>query len=358
MFILRLCCFVVLLLMGTLGIASDTLSQVALPPLPQPLANNAVARLDIAGRFRLYSFLGLGSGKTATDITRAAYEFDADTGRWHVLPPVPGDARLASVAVGLGRYIYIFGGYTVAANGEEHSKPDVWRFDPLQRRYEKMPAMPKPVDDSVALVWRERYILLISGWHNDGNVRDVQLFDTVAERWSPATTFPGKTVFGHAAGILDDHLVLCGGVFVAGVEEKRRQYQLSDECWLGYLNEHQIGEIQWRSLSNHQGAARYRAAATGTRLRGRHIVFAGGTTRPYNYNGVGYDGIPADPIAPVMAFNLSSQSWENWGELSTPTMDHRGLLELNGGLVIVGGMEQGQKVTPVVRRFVPPTRRR
>ncbi|QGX38875.1 Kelch repeat-containing protein [Permianibacter aggregans] len=345
-----LCC-------GAPSFAAEPLNQSALPPVPQPLANNAVARLDIAGRYRLYSFMGLGPGKAAEDISRAAYELDADTGRWHVLPPVPGPSRLASVAAGAGRYLYLFGGYTVAGNGEEVSTPEVWRFDPLQRRYDPMPPMPKPVDDSVALVWRERHILLISGWHNDGNVSDVQWFDTGAERWSKATAFPGKAVFGHAGGLLDDHMLICGGVYVAGVEQGRRQYRLSDECWLGYLNENVLGDIQWRPIKAPSSAFRYRAAATGTRLRGRHIVFAGGTQRPYNYNGIGYDGVPAEPVAEVMAFNLHNQTWENWGTLPTPTMDHRGLMELNGGLVTIGGMESGQKVTPVVRRFIPPTRR-
>lgn len=340
------------------GICAEALPQAPLPPLPQPLANNAIARLEIVGRYRLYSFMGIGPGLTAQDISRAAYEFDADSGRWHVLPPVPGSPRLASVAVGLGRYIYLFGGYTVAANGEELSTPEVWRFDPLQRRYEPSIAMPVPVDDSVALPWRDRYIVLISGWRNDANVADVQFYDTRAERWIKGTPFPGKPVFGHAAGILEDHIVQCGGVFVDGMRDGKRQYKMSEECWLGYLSETEIGKVQWRQIPVMPGGTRYRAGATGSQLRGRHIVFAGGSHGAYNFNGIGYDGLPSEPIASVTAFNLRNQNWESWGNLPTPTMDHRGLLELNGGFVSIGGMEAGQKVTPVVRRFIPPIKHR
>jgi hypothetical protein len=38
--------------------------------------------------------------------------------------------------------------------------------------------MPVPVDDDISLPYQSRYIYLISGWHNDGNVNLVQLYDT------------------------------------------------------------------------------------------------------------------------------------------------------------------------------------
>ena len=40
-----------------------------------------------------------------------------------------------------------------------------------------------------------------------------------------------------------------------------------------------------------------------------------------------------------------------------PTMDHRGLLVMHRGLVIVGGMEKGQQVTAKVT-LVKPVRRK
>ncbi len=340
-----------------LAVVAEDLTQVALPPLPQPLSNNAVAQLSFAGRPRLYSFLGLGQARTPAAISRNAYEFDPDTGRWHLLPAVPGNGRLASVAIGLDRVIYLFGGYTVSTGGAEVSTPEVFRFDPLQRTYEAVAPMPVPVDDSIALSWQNRYVLLVSGWNNAANTDRVQWFDSVTERWLPAHAYPGTPVFGHAGGLLDDELVVCGGVYVAGSQGGRNQYTLSDACWYGKLDPKKIGEIRWKQLATMPGPGRYRAAAVGTRLRGRHIVFVGGSATPYNYDGIGYEGTAAEPVATVTAFNLNSRQWEDWGTLPTAGMDFRGLLELNGGLVTVGGMEKGQKVTPVVRRFVPPVRR-
>lgn len=352
----RWCCWALACVYGSLAWSAD-IAQMALPPLPQALSNNAVAQLSFAERPRLYSFFGLGNERNPAAISRSAYEFDPDTNRWHVLPSVPGGGRLASVAVGVGRHIFLFGGYTVTSAGAELSTPELFRFDPLQQTYESLTAMPVPVDDSVALAWQERYVLLVSGWNNTQNLAEVQWFDTVSERWLAATPYPGTAVFGHAGGLLDNELVVCGGVYVAGSTAGKRDYALSDACWHGKLNEKQLGEIKWKQLPTMPGPGRYRAAATGTRLRGKHIVFAGGTDTPYNYNGVGYNGDKATPIRTVMAYNLVSRRWEEWGTLPTAGMDFRGLLELNGGLVTVGGMEAGPKVSPVVRRFVPPTRR-
>jgi hypothetical protein len=52
----------------------------------------------------------------------------------------------------------------------------------------------------------------------------------------------------------------------------------------------------------------------------------------------------------TFAFNTRSGGWETINE-NTPdaTMDHRGLLVTDHGLVIVGGMEKGQQVTAKVR---------
>ena len=48
----------------------------------------------------------------------------------------------------------------------------------------------------------------------------------------------------------------------------------------------------------------------------------------------------------TFAFNLRSGKWETINEHTPqPTMDHRGLLVLPEGLVIIGGMEKAQQVT-------------
>jgi hypothetical protein len=96
--------------------------------------------------------------------------------------------------------------------------------------------------------------------------------------------------------------------------------------------------------------------------RAGRIYFSGGTDTPYNYNGIGYNGQPAEPSPVTFAFNVSTGEWETVSEETPestpePTMDHRGLLVTRRGLIIVGGMEKGQQVTAKVT-VVKPARKR
>ena len=125
---------------------------------------------------------------------------------------MPLKGRLASTAVGLGEYAYIFGGYTVDSDHTEISSPDVYRFDIKNNTYKHLASMPVPVDDSVAISYKERYIYLISGWHNDGNVNLVQVYDTKNNTWQQASPFLGEPVFGQAAAISGNTIVICDGV--------------------------------------------------------------------------------------------------------------------------------------------------
>jgi hypothetical protein len=94
----------------------------------------------------------------------------------------------------------------------------------------------------------------------------------------------------------------------------------------------------------------YRMAAAGSSRLGM-IVFAGGSDNPYNFNGVGYDGEPSAASARVFAYDLEGDAWQEFGELPQATMDHRGLLEIGDEFLILGGMREGQAVSPGVIRF-------
>ena len=114
---------------------------------------------------------------------------------------------------------------------------------------------------------------------------------------------------------------------------------------MGKIDRKDPKKITWSKLEKHPGKARYRMAAAGSDKDGR-IYFSGGTDNPYNYDGVGYDGRPSEPSGMTFAFNVHSGKWETIGdEAAGATMDHRGLVVEGGGLVVVGGMEAGQKVT-------------
>jgi hypothetical protein len=99
----------------------------------------------------------------------------------------------------------------------------------------------------------------------------------------------------------------------------------------------------WRTLPHHGYPARYRVAAGGLGTRA-WIVFAGGTARPYNYNGVGYDGVPSDPSRDVFAWDVREGLWIDLPDLPVASMDHRSLVAVGDTLWLVGGMGKGSEV--------------
>jgi N-acetylneuraminic acid mutarotase len=321
--------------------------------LPQAVSNNAVAQVAVNNRDYLISFSGLASGKRFEDVHNKTYVYDVSQQSWQVKSPVPIaipinglTGRLASVATSINDTAYVFGGYTVAKDHSEVSVPDVYAYHVLTDQYQPLAAMPVPVDDSVALPYKNRYIYLVSGWHNDGNVNLVQLYDSQTDQWQQASPFPGKPVFGHAGGIVDNTLVVCDGVRVDVHTTKRRSYAAESSCYRGNINPKEPRSISWHQVKHPTGNSRYRMAATGIvnlTTNAKEIVFIGGSNNPYNYNGIGYNGEPSAPSNEIWRYNIATAKWKITHSKIT-TMDHRGLLELNGKLLTVGGMGKNQKV--------------
>jgi N-acetylneuraminic acid mutarotase len=318
-------------------------------PLPAAVSNNAVAALKVKGDLALFSFMGIGAKKTWDAVTNSAYSLDPDTGKWSQIRSVPGTAgRIAAVAVGAREQVFLLGGYVVDGQGGETTVPDVNVYEPLTDRWYRGIDMPVPVDDSVAGVYRDRYIYLVSGWSKSDAVRNVQIYDAEKDKWAQATAIPGSPVFGHAGAIVGDTIVYVDGAKKnpAGAGPK---YVAVDECWMGKIDHHDPSKIQWTKLPNHPGNARYRIAAGGWE-KDQKVYFSGGTDNPYNYNGIGYNGQPSEPSPMTFAFNLKTGKWEVLNQNTpNPTMDHRGLLVIGRDLVIVGGMEKGQQVTAKVQ---------
>ncbi len=319
--------------------------------LPEAHSNNAVA-LGISGDGpTLYSFNGLKSGKAWNDTSHAAFACTIAQSSCREIASVPvAEGRLASAAVTVAGKIYIFGGYSVAENGDEKSTPEVFAFDPGNETYIRAADMPVPVDDMVAAVYQDRYIYLISGWHDDGNVSHVQLYDTETGTWSRATDYPGAPVFGHAGGIAADSILVTDGVAVVGVKDGKRQFGAVNESWRGDIDPADPTNITWRKLPPHPGKPLYRMASMGDDQAAR-VIFAGGADNPYNYDGIGYDGVPAEASDAIFAYDFDTDNWETLGTLPAPGMDYRGLLHYRGHYYLVGGMDAARRVSGKIVKF-------
>jgi hypothetical protein len=325
--------------------------------LPEAVTNNAVAGVELDGHMMAYSFAGLHAGKTWRDVTSDAYACDLDARECREIAGLPdGIGRLASVAVTVRDQIYIFGGYTVAEDGSEASTPEVWRFDPASEIYTHITDMPVPVDDTVAMAFQDRYIYLVSGWHDTDNVDLVQVYDVEDDRWFEATPFPGAPVFGHAGALIEgdstgDRLVVCGGTAVIPPVDvaARRSFEAIPACWVGQIDPQNPSEINWNEFGNLPSGPLYRPALVS--INDSQLVLIGGSNNAYNYNGIGYNEIPSEPG--LSLWKLSRTFCESyrfrWQNASSdthdPSMDLRGAALFHNVIYVLGGMRAGQTVS-------------
>lgn len=317
--------------------------------LPSPVTNNAVAAGSIDGVRWVFSVLGVDSSKRWSGITRRAAAWSSRAGRWQEIAPVPGTAgRLAAMAqVVRGRFL-VFGGYTVDTAGAERSLDAVDRYDPSTNRWSSGAPLPIAVDDAVSGVYRDSLVYIISGWHDSDNVRDVQVYDVLHDRWSLATPIPGPGVFGHSGSMAGETLVFVdGAVRQAGPV----RYALRKQTWIGTVNPQHPLEIRWEAGPERLGEGLYRAAAGSC---GPLVLFAGGTHNAYNYDGRGYDGRPSAPVTAVWAFDTRLRAWRALADIPAGTMDHRALAVVGDRGWIVGGMRDGQRVSASVVQLPLP----
>jgi len=326
-----------------------------IPDLPEPVSNNAVVLVEKDQQRWLISFMGLGPGKEWQDVHNRVWAYKFGDQQWQSRTPVPTSlplqGRLASIAVGLNGKAYLFGGYTVSEDHSEISSPDNFVYNVTTDQYIKIKDMPVPVDDSLAVTFQQRYIYLISGWHNDGNVNLVQIYDTQQDDWLMASPFPGAPVFGQAGGIVDNVIVLCDGVKVVPLPDKRRTFAAETACYKGTIDPQNITRIDWRSIPHPSNQGRYRMAASGISDASMHgVMFIGGSVNPYNYNGIGYNGKASSPDDKIWFYDIAQNRWITFNN-PTPTMDHRGLLQDSERFYIPGGMAEQQRVLNRVTDF-------
>jgi hypothetical protein len=309
------------------------------PPLPAAVSNNAVAAAATPDGVSVFSFLGMDSTKVWSGATTAAYRWDVGSGNgWRELAPLPGPGRLAATAQAMAGKVYVIGGYTVAEDGAERSVPTLDIFDPVAESWSRGADIPVPTDDAVSGVWRDSLIALVSGWHDRGNVADVQWYDPAEDVWSPASPIQGTPVFGHTGTVAGDRIVYVDG---AQVVEGTPRFVPDTASWQGTVDRAEPARVQWSRVVQHPGPVLYRAAGA---VVDEVALFLGGSSNPYNFNGIGYNGVPSEPLHQVLAF-WPSGTWTTLEPPPVATMDHRQLGVAGGQVFLVGGMESGRRVS-------------
>ncbi len=325
-------------------------NPLEVPALPEAVSNQVVLTTTIRNKTYITSFAGLGASKQQNSIHNKVWQLTLGESAWQSMTPVPAakanTGRLGMTGVALEQNFYIFGGYSVAPDGKEVTQTDSYRYSPVSGLYSKIPDVPVAVDDSVALTYSGRYIYLVSGWHNEGNVNLVQVFDSFSQRWFQATPFPGKPVFGHAGAIVENALVICDGVTTRWSETGDRSYEAVAACYRGDIDKKNPAQIRWQAIAHPTGKSRYRQAALGIKApdNAGHLVFIGGSTTPYNFNGIGYDGTLAEPSNQIWQYSLKTNQWTQQ-QSPVAVMDLRNLVLIDNQIYSLGGMQSGQKVT-------------
>lgn len=341
------CAGTVALVLAALGSGAEVAAgqwQEA-PRLPVAVSNNAVAGVETPTGGAVFSFGGMGAGRSPADITDRSFRWDVGSGEWTEIAPLPGPPRIAATAQAVGGRIVVFGGYAVAGDGTEATSPRTDIYDPGTDVWRAGAPLPVPVDDAVSGVWRDSLVFVVSGWSDSTTVAAVQVYDPAADRWREATPFPGEPVFGHAGGVVRDALIVVDGAAMSGGAPR---YALARQVWRGDIDPDDPARIRWRRLPDHPGEGLYRSGAVAV---GQRLVLVGGTPRPYNYDGRGYDGRDAEPVRDAWVFDAGRELWR---ALDPParTMDHRNVARAAGLLVVVGGMDDDRRVSD--RVFTAP----
>ena len=316
------------------------------PPMPFPRANNAVTSHEHDGTCYVYSFTGIDETKIWSGISQTAMRLNTDTDVWEVLPDVPGSVgRIATLAASVKDKVYLFGGYSVSSGGAETSWASVDIFDPATLTWSAGTDMPVAIDDQVGGVWADSLVYMVSGWSQTQSVRNVQIYNPTSDSWQQAGMVPFQPTFGGSGGVIGNYIVYADGV--------NNGFNLVNRVSVGEINPADPTDVTWTEIGAHPGPAGYRMGSGVHGALADRVFFTGGSDNAYNFNGMGYDGNPSEPLAWTFELRLPGANPAYHLDRPTPVMDHRGFADCNGRLYIAGGMEGSQTVTTLTSSFAP-----
>ena len=335
---------VLLLVIPSFALSQTGWTWTELNSMPERISNNAVTEgVDGSGNVNVYSFSGIDSTKLYTGINLKSYRYNVTTQVWDTIAPLQDvQGKIAAGASTVKNKIYIIGGYHVNANGSEVSSAKVHVYDPVTNAYLPDGAdIPVAIDDQVQAVWRDSLIYVVTGWSNNNNVPDVQIYDPANDNWLVGTPTPNVNqykMFGASGVIIGDTIYYNGGV-TSGFS-----FVATSFLRMGVIDPVDPTIITWSQLQDNPGGKGYRMAAAKYNNR---CFWIGGAGTAYNYDGIAYDG--SGGVEPHSRILTYQKYWNMWFEgLGSPygIMDLRGIAQVSPtSWIICGGMESGQQVT-------------
>ena len=232
-----------------------------LPPVPQPISNNAVTSVDNGdGTWSVYSFMGI-QGPGFRDITGqflsigfAGWSVDSNCRRAAIKQPSQNRRECHN-----GSGTSLFDRRLHSAEYHRDHKSDCSATIRSTMTTWNWPQC-RQVDDTVAAVYQDRYIYLVSGWHGpvNNNVLDVR-----GLRYANRSVAGGDADSGARSGpvwargtIIDGKIVVFDGTQTSG------GFTISDQVLVGQIDPDQTGDlsnISWQVETPHPGSPTYRA---------------------------------------------------------------------------------------------------
>lgn len=327
-----------------LGLCDPAAADSSLPALPEAVSNQLVLQSTVRGKWVLASFAGQSSATGGEH--NKVWQLQEGSPIWQAVPALPNQTRqsgrVAASGVAMSNHLFIFAG----ADGGGKILPDSYRFSPLTQTYTKLPDLPVAVADSLALPYQERYIYLVSGRQQYGQVNLVQLFDNFSQKWSQATPYPGVAVAGHAGAIVGQQLLVCDGISQHYQPQTSGQLRTTAACYLGEIDSKNAAQIRWQQIPHHGGQARYRQTAIAVTVNGEQMIaFVGGsaqsTTARAEALTTAFNGKASNQ---VYLYALQQQRWLK-ASSSVAMTDLRSLVSINGEIFSVGGIDGNNNVS-------------
>ncbi len=332
------------------GLSSSLEKSTLIPSMPHPVAANAAVLLNTGNGKALFSFMGIkydiDKKLSVSDSVWALNLNGSSNWQRHSSVPSKQDqkGRFATTATTIDNKAYLLGGYSTnrillpSLTPNRINVSDFYSYDPIENSYQQLADMPVPVDDTVMLPYKNRYIYVVSGWHKEGAINLVQVFDTYKNEWFQASPLLNNGVFGHAGGIIDNRLLVCDGMQQTAQLAEASILKIEQGCWIGDIDVLDPTLIRWYKWVHPGEKGRFRMAAASDPETGK-IWFVGGSEEIYDLEGLAVDKKQVQPSSEIWAYDATANSWQIF-ESPHASMDHKNLLLDDGKLLTIGGRDE------------------